>query len=145
MEEITPITLLRERAARTLNTINTYLASFNGDGILVLFEDNTDKSKYLKRYSDFSLKLNDSLNFLEDSIVKISRLIEEYTKTKTIEETAELYSYFESGERFLLSVAKFIDDNERNFKSDAFNPAQTLGSTRELKSAAEILIKSING
>lgn len=146
MEEIAPIVTLRERAACTLETINTYLAGFNGDGILRLFESDTDKNKYLDRYSTFTLKLNDSLVPLENSVAAISRLIAEYEAAKALEEVAYLYSFFESCELFLSSVSKFIESNEINFKgTGTFNPAHTLKSARELKSAAETLIESING
>ena len=146
MEELTPIITLRERAECTLETVNTYLATFNGDGILILFESNTDRKKYLERYSAFALKLNSILSTLEGDIAAISRLIAEYEDTRSQEETKKLCSLFKYCEDFLAFSAKFICDNEENFKHrDAFNPAHTLKSARELKVAAEIFKEKING
>ena len=146
MEDITPILTLRERAASALEIISSYLGAFNGDGILVFFESDNNKNKYFERYSSFALKLNDTLSLLESSIASVSRLIAEYEAQKTSEEVAELCSLFEYCDTFLGDVAKFIDGNENNFRhDDTFNPAHTLKSARELKTAALIFNEKING
>ena len=148
MEETTPILTLSERAGATLETVNSYLATFNGDGILRLFENENNKSKYVERYSAFALKLNDAISLLESSVSSLSALIAEYEQTRTLEETAKLCSLFEHCDAFFNSVAKFIKDNEDNFNPSCqgeFNPAHTLKSARELKSAAQIFYERING
>ena len=148
MEETMPILTLRERAASTLEIISAYLTAFNGDGILVFFENENDnnKNKYLERYSAFSLKLSEMLSLLERSLASVSGLIAEYEAAKAPDKADELCSVFEHCEAFFASASRFIEINEKNFKKSAtFNPAHTLSSARELKSAAQTFNEGING
>ncbi len=146
MNEKTLILTLKEHSASFLEATNSYLATFNGEGILTLFTSENDKSKYLERYSAFSLKLSDTIAQLEEGVSNLSRLICELESLQKLEDVARLFPVFEECEIFLASISKFIESNDRNFKTqEHFSPAHTISSARELKTAVLTFKERING
>ena len=146
MEEKTLLLTLKARAACTEDVVASYLATFNSDGILRLFENDSDKSKYLERYSAFAIRFTDVLSLLEASVGDLSAKILEYESLKIYDKAEALCSVFESCEEFFSASARFIEENETNFKHKTeANPVHALASARVLRQATEDFVKRING
>lgn len=146
MEEKALLVTLNEQAASIGDSVSSYLTTFNGDGVLRLFESESDKSKYAERYSAFSLKLTSALSLLEASMAELSKRISEYEALGEYDKLETLCPVFESCEEFFSVAAGFVEKNEKNFMHKAnSNPVLALNYARELKLALENFIKKING
>lgn len=121
-----------------------YLSRFNGDGILKLFCDETDKKAYFDRYSIFAINLSCAIPFIEDSVAKISRLISLADGSCDNEETATLCELFSKCELFLGTISEFLLNNNKNFSAkEDFKAALALNSARELKCSVDNFLSSL--
>ena len=120
-----------------------YISKFNGDGILKLFDDKSDKKKYLERYNEFTAKIAEPLSNFEASVAALSRLLLLADQSCNVEETIRLSSLFECCETFLAAVHSFLEVNGKNFSEDeSFKASVSLGSARTLKSAIDSFASS---
>jgi len=121
-----------------------YFSKFNADGILRLFDEQSDEKKYFERYTEFANKLSDSLKDFENYVAVVSMLVCDADQNCDTQKTAYFSAIFEQCDTLLRSISAFFECNNKNFdKNGSFKAALTLNSARELRGAIDTFCTSL--